>query len=206
MNLIGMQGKAGAGKDHVSLAIKENIEGKGLTCEIISFSDFVRENAAKMMSLDYDISLDEARNRCNDPENKDRFYDDINTTPRKFTCFESDKAKEYNPLCFIQAWKEAVKKSNAEVVINPSIRTPEEADAIIESKGFMFRVVNNCMKYNDEEAHFTESIIENHPVEIITNDWNEETQIQCSLNFDKHIEDISTDLIEYKTCASRPSI
>ena len=197
-----MQGKAGAGKDSVSLAIKENIETKGLTCEIISFSDFVRENAAKMMSLDYDVTLEEARNRCNNPDNKDRFYEDINTTPREFTCFESDKAKEYNPLCFIQAWKRAVKESTAEVIINPSIRTPEEADAIIDSKGFMFRVVNNCIKRNDEDAHFTEAVLDNHPAKTITNDWNEATETQCNLSFDDDIEEISTNLVGYKAYAN----
>jgi len=162
--IVGLTGSARAGKDHSALALKDMLGKHGIRSVIASSSDTVREHAAQKLS-ERGLYIDAARAWVNDDVHKDNFKDMIGMTPRRFTCQEADKAKVGDPFFFIKQWKKDLPE-DADVIINSSIRTHDEADVIRELGGFFVDVQNPLFTVNPG-LHFTEDNLGlNHSLSI----------------------------------------
>jgi len=194
MVVVGIQGREGVGKDFVSSELKKLIETSGKKCKIISFSDFVREHAAQEMYKEHNLTIEECRNRCNNPKNKNEYYFDIGTTPRQYTCKKSDELKKDDPYVFIRMWIDEIYSNPLYqdwVIINPSIRTEDEADAIENMDNSIHVRVVNTLKHSEtvdvSKLHVTEMVIDKYPVITIRNDWSEDEELQKNDMFEHEL-------------------
>ena len=153
VSIVGLTGNARAGKDHSAIALKDMLDKHGIRSAIVSSSDPVREHAAQQLSK-HALYIDAARSWINDDEHKDDFKEIIGMTPRQFTCLEADKAKKSNPFFFIEQWKKMLPE-DADVIINPSIRTSDEEDMVSDMGGF-FIEVHNPLLIEKLSTHFTD--------------------------------------------------
>ena len=153
VSIVGLTGNARAGKDYSAIVLKDMLDKHGISSAIVSSSDPVREHAAQQLSK-HALYIDAARSWVNDDEHKDEFKEIIGMTPRQFTCLESDKAKKSDPFFFIKQWKDTLPE-DVDVIINPSIRTCDEADMVNDMGGF-FIEVHNPLLIGKLSTHFTD--------------------------------------------------
>lgn len=116
--IILINGKKRAGKDYVAKILKEKLGN----CEIFHYADALKQ----IISETFEISLEELESFKN--ENVEITFNDKRTTFRRILqCFATEAIK---PVFGNNIWKrivlEKIKETNAEYLIIPDFRFPEE--------------------------------------------------------------------------------
>ena len=116
--IILINGKKRAGKDYVAKILKEKLGN----CEIMHYADALKQ----IISETFEISLEELENFKN--ENVEIIFNNKKTTFRRILqCFATEAIK---PVIGNNIWKrivlEKIKETNAEYIIIPDFRFPEE--------------------------------------------------------------------------------
>lgn len=116
--IIIINGKKRAGKDYIANILKEKLGN----CEIMHYADALKQ----IISETFEISLEELDNYKN--ENVEIIFNNRKTTFRRILqCFATEAIK---PVFGNNIWKrivlEKIKETNAEYIIIPDFRFPEE--------------------------------------------------------------------------------
>lgn len=116
--IILINGKKRAGKDYIANILKEKLGN----CEIMHYADALKQ----IISETFEISLEELENFKN--ENVEIIFNNRKTTFRRILqCFATEAIK---PVFGNNIWKrivlEKIKETNAEYIIIPDFRFPEE--------------------------------------------------------------------------------
>lgn len=116
--IILINGKKRAGKDYIANILKEKLGN----CEIMHYADALKQ----IISKTFEISLEELDNYKN--ENVEITFNGKRTTFRRILqCFATEAIK---PVFGNNIWKrivlEKIKETNAEYIIIPDFRFPEE--------------------------------------------------------------------------------
>ena len=116
--IILINGKKRAGKDYIANILKEKLGN----CEIMHYADALKQ----IISETFEISLEELENYKN--ENVEITFNGKRTTFRRILqCFATEAIK---PVFGNNIWKrivlEKIKETNAEYIIIPDFRFPEE--------------------------------------------------------------------------------
>lgn len=155
MHLIGLVGKAGAGKDTVA-----GIIGRRWVAPPFAFADLLRAEVSQAYSVDARILLDRERKetplaelalaRCNSAEFRRR-HDDVHAaarqSPRWVMQRWGDMQRERDPEHYI--WpaviaRAAALNSVADALIVTDVRFTNEADWVTRNGGMLWRIVRDA--------------------------------------------------------------
>lgn len=156
--IILINGKKRAGKDYVANILKEKLGN----CEIMHYADALKQ----IISETFEISLEELENYKN--ENVEITFNGKRTTFRRILqCFATEAIK---PVFGNDIWKQIVLKnmenSNAEYIIIPDFRFPEE---YIENS-FTVKVLGG----DANDTHISESALNNFKFDYIIDNTKKE--------------------------------
>lgn len=156
--IILINGKKRAGKDYVAKILKEKLGN----CEIFHYADALKQ----IISETFEISLEELENFKN--ENVEITFNDKRTTFRRILqCFATEAIK---PVFGNNIWKrivlEKIKETNAEYIIIPDFRFPEE---YIESS-YTVKVLGG----EQLDSHISEHALNNFKFDYIIDNTKKE--------------------------------
>jgi len=149
--IIGLTGKAEHGKSATARIIREWVQNQSGVCEIVEISKII-----------YDLLVEEGKL----PAGLTR--DQLSNEQVKMLVEKGHELGEKDRRYWIRKTLSRV-NPNADVVIIPNIRRPEEGDALRERGGIIWRLI----RLNKDGSQFVSTTRDpNHPLETLMDHWS----------------------------------
>jgi hypothetical protein len=174
MSVIGFSGRAGAGKDTAALLVKQSLEKRGLTVELVAFADPIKACMKEVFMVDASVFSDRT---AKETPHKEMY----GFTPRKVCqLFGTEMMREMiQENIWLDRLHKVIDRSRADVVLVTDVRFENENESLWECGHVVFFIdADERLGPMGADAHMSERAVYNiradPGVEVISNNGSAE--------------------------------